>query len=115
MDLLKVYESFSDATRLRILHLLSHRESLCVCHLQTVLEEPQVKISRHLAYLRRRELVAVTQQGNWRYYSLPEPCTLELKLNLECLSTLAAEHATFRRDLQRLKNHAPETAACATC
>ncbi|MEM6886094.1 MAG: metalloregulator ArsR/SmtB family transcription factor [Verrucomicrobiota bacterium] len=115
MDLLKVYESFSDGTRLRILHLLTHRKSLCVCHIQSVLEEPQVKISRHLAYLRRRELVEVTQEGNWRYYSLPKPCTKEFKLNLKCLRTLAAEHATFQRDLTRLDSHAPAVETCGSC
>lgn len=115
MDILKVYESFSDGTRLRILHLLTQRKSLCVCHLQSVLEEPQVKISRHLAYLRRRELVEVTQEGNWRYYSLPKPCTKELRLNLKCLKTLAAEHATFQRDLERLDEHAPAVETCANC
>lgn len=115
MDLLKVYESFSDGTRLRILHLLMHRPSLCVCHLQSSLEEPQVKISRHLAYLRRRDLVDVTQDGNWRYYSLPEHCTKELQLNLDCLKTLAADHALFQRDLNQLEQHCPEAETCTNC
>ncbi len=115
MDLLKVYESLSDATRLRILYLLTQRPSVCVCHIQSALEEPQVKISRHLAYLRRRGIVEVSQEGNWRYYSLPVEAerTRELQLNLECLATLAAEHALFQRDLKRLNAANPAEAVCS--
>jgi ArsR family transcriptional regulator len=56
MDLVQIYECLCDQTRLRILHLLS-QTPLCVCHFQEILEEPQVKISKHLAYLRNRGLV----------------------------------------------------------
>jgi ArsR family transcriptional regulator len=112
MDLLKVYESFSDATRLRIMHLLIHRSSLCVCHIQDILQEPQVKISRHLAYLRRRELVIASQHGTWRYYSLPETCSQELQLNLDCLETLTQKHPLFKRDRKRLEQLVPATEAC---
>ena len=47
-----MFRAFSDRTRLRILHLLLPGE-LCVCHIVGVLDLPQPKISRHLAYLRR--------------------------------------------------------------
>ena len=56
MDLIQIYQCFCDRTRLRILHLLG-QEALCVCHLQQILGEPQVKISKHLAYLRARGMV----------------------------------------------------------
>jgi DNA-binding transcriptional ArsR family regulator len=49
MDLIQIYQCFCDRTRLRILHLLT-KSSLCVCHFQDILGEPQVKISKHLAY-----------------------------------------------------------------
>ena len=50
-----VFRAFSDRTRLRILHLLRGGE-LCVCDLVKVLDVPQPKASRHLAYLRRAGL-----------------------------------------------------------
>ena len=49
MDLVQIYQCFCDLTRLRILHLLT-KSPLCVCHFQDILREPQVKISKHLAY-----------------------------------------------------------------
>jgi len=83
--------------------------------MQSVLQEPQVKISRHLAYLRRRDLVDVTQDRNWRYYSLPQNCSKELKLNLECLNTLASEHASFKHDLERLESMVLQPETCVDC
>jgi ArsR family transcriptional regulator len=53
---LEIFRACADATRLRLLVLLSERE-LCVCDLVDVLEMPQGKISRHLAVLRRAGLV----------------------------------------------------------
>ena len=78
MELVQIYECFCDRTRLRILHLLT-QSSLCVCHLQDILDKPQVKISKHLAYLRERGLVEVERDQNWMIYSLPKkrPAALE--------------------------------------
>ena len=71
MDLIEIYQCFCDRTRLRILNLLT-RSPLCVCHFQDILGEPQVKISKHLAYLRSRGMVATKREQNWIIYSLPE-------------------------------------------
>ena len=70
MDLIEIYQCFCDRTRLRILSLLT-RSPLCVCHFQDILGEPQVKISKHLAYLRSRGMVATKREQNWIIYSLP--------------------------------------------
>jgi len=102
MELLRIYECLCDATRLRLLQLLN-QGPLCVCHFQEVLEEPQVKISKHLAYLRARGLVEVERQGNWMIYALPAKRTRELRANLACLQDCATEDPVFRRDLARLR------------
>jgi len=102
MELVQIYECLCDATRLRILNLLS-RGALCVCHFQKVLGEPQVKISKHLSYLRTRGLVEAERQGNWMIYQLPAMPPRELATNLACLQDCATEQAVFRRDLDRLR------------
>ena len=101
MDLIQIYECFCDRTRLRILHLLMETP-LCVCHFQEILEEPQVKISKHLAYLRTRGLVETSQEKNWVIYSLPERQPRELEANLKCLQDCVQSDAIFRRDLKAL-------------
>ena len=101
MKLVKIYECLCDETRLRLLHVLGPGP-LCVCHFQAVLREPQVKISKHLAYLRSRGLVQTKRSGNWIIYSLPERQSAELETNLKCLQDCVSSDPVFRKDLQRL-------------
>lgn len=56
MSLVQIYECLCDQARLRILNALSGGP-LCVCHLQEILGERQVKISKHLGYLKRHGIV----------------------------------------------------------
>ena len=110
MELVQIYECLCDATRLRILNLLG-QGSLCVCHFQEVLGESQVKISKHLAYLRARGLVEVERQGNWMIYGLPAKPPRELRTNLACLQDCVQEDPVFRQDLAQLKKLAPKLSA----
>lgn len=103
VKLVQIYQCLCDETRLRLLHLLL-RGPLCVCHFQSVLGEPQVKISKHLGYLKARGLVVASRLGNWMIYALPpeKARPAELQANLACLQDCAAENAVFKRDLARL-------------
>lgn len=101
MDLVEIYQCFCDRTRLRILHLLT-RGPLCVCHFQEILDEPQVKISKHLAYLRGRGMVETKRSGNWIIYSLPRSRDGELTKNLKCLQDCAQSDPVFKSDLKEL-------------
>ena len=102
MDLVQIYECLCDWTRLRIIHLLT-QTPLCVCHFQEVLGEPQVKVSKHLAYLRRRGMVETRQEKNWVIYSLPAKRAPELEANLKCLQDYARSDAVFKRDRSALE------------
>jgi ArsR family transcriptional regulator len=115
MNLVQIHECLCDRTRLRMMHLLL-RGPLCVCHLQKILGEPQVKVSRHLAYLRRRHLVEVERRGQWMVYHLPDKRTPALEAQLACLQDCAGEEKIFRRDLERLAklDRAAVAAACGS-
>ncbi|MDX1451305.1 MAG: metalloregulator ArsR/SmtB family transcription factor [Oleiphilaceae bacterium] len=63
------FKTWSDPVRLRILACLIAREEVCVCDLIDVLQLPQSVVSRHLAYLRKHEMVASERRGTWQYYS----------------------------------------------
>ena len=114
VQLVKIYECLCDATRLRLLNVLA-QGPLCVCHFQEILGEPQVKISKHLGYLRTRGLVEVERQGNWMIYELPAKPPRELRANLACLQDCASEDPVFRCDLARLKRLAPKLAESGPC
>jgi ArsR family transcriptional regulator, arsenate/arsenite/antimonite-responsive transcriptional repressor len=101
-DLVRIYQCLCDRTRLRLLHLLAEGP-LCVCHLQEALGEPQVKISKHLAYLRRHGLVEARREANWMIYRLPARPSPELRANLACLQDCAREDPRFRADRERLR------------
>ena len=102
MELIKIYECLCDRTRLRILNLLC-QGPLCVCHFQELLDEPQVKISKHLGYLKSRGLTHANREGNWVIYRLPNKPSSDLKANLACLQDCVRDDPVFQRDLERLK------------
>ena len=112
MELVRIYQCLCDRTRLRILHLLGHGP-LCVCHLQEILREPQVKVSRHLAYLKARRLVEMDKCANWRIYRLPARPPRELATNLRCLQDCSREDAVFRRDAAKLRQLRDKITLCA--
>ena len=101
MELIRIYECLCDRTRLRILALLGDGP-LCVCHLQEILDEPQVKISKHLSYLKTRGLVEAEREGNWMMYKLPTKPSHELRANLACLQDCSREEPAFARDAAKL-------------
>lgn len=101
MDLIQIYQCLCDPTRLRILHLLS-QTPLCVCHFQEILDEPQVKVSKHLAYLRERGMVVAAREQNWMIYSLPKKRDAELEKNLKCLQDCVQTDPVFKADLKKL-------------
>ena len=100
MSLIQIYQCLCDPTRLRILNLLTEGE-LCVCHFQEILGESQVKVSKHLAYLKARGLVVARKDANWMIYSIPPKPGKELSANLACLQDCVREDHTFRRDLEK--------------
>ncbi len=99
VDLL--FRAFSDRTRLRILNLLRGGE-LCVCDLVDVLNLPQPKVSRHLAYLRRARLVLARKEGLWMYYQLaPASGKFHARL-IGCLADCFEEVPELRTDREKL-------------
>ena len=97
-----MFRAFSDRTRLRVLHLLSGRDELCVCDLVRVLGVPQPKVSRHLAYLRKAGLVTARKEGLWTYYALAPAHTPFHRKLLDCLSCCLGDVPELARDARVL-------------
>ncbi len=96
------FRAFSDPSRLRIMNLLQHAGETCVCDLVRVLDLPQAKVSRHLAYLRRAGLVDTRRDGAWVHYRLSEADGAVHRKMLECLSCCLGEVPELRFDVDRL-------------
>ena len=106
-DLVTLLEALGDPTRLRLLNLLRAGE-LCVCYLVEVLGDPQPKISRHLAYLRRTGLVGARRDGKWIHYRLQEIQDASLARVLDAVMSALESEKQMQRDRSTL-----ERACCA--
>lgn len=115
MELVQIYQCLCDRTRLRILSLLLDGP-LCVCHFQEILGEPQVKVSKHLGYLKRNGMVEAERCGNMMIYRLPTKQSDRLKANLACLQDCVRTEKVFRVDGARLgkirNGFGPSTPTC---
>lgn len=99
-----------DPTRLRILVLLSVKE-LCVCELCGILQLPQPTISRHLAKLRDRGLVADVREGQWVFYRLNARNQMEAAI-IRMLADNHAGYGTLQADLDRLATKINDGCLC---
>ena len=70
-DLINIFKTLSDETRLRIVMLL-HFDELCVCEIGGILDIPQPTISKGLSKLRDLNLVIDTRKEKFVYYRLRE-------------------------------------------
>ena len=101
MDPVQFFKCLSDETRLRCSLLIQQESELCVCELTEALDETQPKISRHLAQLRKCELLVDRRQGQWVFYRI-NPSLPDWAKTI--LATTADANATFLNDSQnRLK------------
>ena len=95
-----MFRAFSDRTRLRILHVLLDGER-CVCDIVEILQAPQPRVSRHLAYLRKARLVEVRKSGLWSHYTLATAKTPFHRKLLECLAKCFGEVPEIQADIAR--------------
>jgi len=100
-QLAQFFKALSDETRLRIMMLLTQGE-LCVCDLMFVLDEPQSKVSRHLAYLKHSGLTNSKRAGVWMHYSLNEPADDVHKVQISFLKEKLTHLPQFRTDREKL-------------
>lgn len=97
-----LFKALADRTRLRLISLIGESE-VCVCFLVEILKTSQPKISRHLAYLRRAQIVAARREGKWMHYRLTEPPDEHAARILREVRASLSEHPEFQRDREKLE------------
>ena len=80
---IKVFKAAADATRLRILKLLTGGE-LCICEIMLALKKPQSSISHNLSILEDAGLINERKQGKWCHYRISQGQVVDL-VNLDRL------------------------------
>jgi ArsR family transcriptional regulator len=101
-DIETLFKALADRTRLRLIGLLGDQE-VCVCFLVEILKISQPKISRHLAYLRRAQIVAARREGKWIHYRLAEPPDDHAARIFREVRASLVEHPEFERDREKLE------------
>lgn len=104
----QTFKALSDPIRLRIVYLLSEKESLCVCELVETLDLSQSTVSRHLAYLKNSGLVKSWREGIWMHYALQTEALQMLKISK--LKASLEETAEIVNDKEKL---GCDAAACS--
>lgn len=97
----RLFRALADTTRLRLINLIAEQE-ICVCYFVEVLDAPQPKISRHLAYLRRLGIVAARREGKWMHYRLAMPSDSHAAAILKTTVDALKRDVDFQQDFQRL-------------
>jgi len=92
-----LFQALADRTRLRLLNLMSGGE-VCVCFFVEVLDEPQSKISRHLAYLRGAGLVSTSRDGKWINYAIVPPEHPAARAAFDAVMAAMSDDRELQRD-----------------
>ena len=97
----RFFQGLGDNTRLRLLNLMGDQE-LCVCYFVEILDQPQPKISRHLAYLRSAGIVAARREGKWMHYRIVMPANIGAAQVLRQTLAWLKEERAMQADRARL-------------
>lgn len=100
-DLADLFSALADPTRLRLLNLMNGRE-VCVCYFVEILKQPQPKISRHLAYMRRVGIVGARRDGKWMHYSITKPKDQGASTVLDAALVVLSEKKEMKTDVALL-------------
>jgi len=102
-----LFQALGDRTRLRLLNLMADGE-VCVCFFIEVLDEPQPKISRHLAYLRSAGLVSARREAKWANYTITPPAHATTRAAFEAIM------ATLKNDREMQRERMALARACCS-
>lgn len=79
----QVFKALAEEPRVRILHLIFHRNEMCISDLELILGYTQAKTSRHISYLRNAGIVVPRKVDQWVFYSLKEEVTDLVKVLMD--------------------------------
>jgi ArsR family transcriptional regulator len=97
----ELFQALGDATRLRLVNLLTQTGEICVCELVDALELPQYNVSRHLQILLKAGWLEDRKVGKWVYYRMARDLKPYHRSILRAIDQLREEREDFQRDEAR--------------
>lgn len=111
MDSVEVLKALADETRIRILNLL-HKETLCVCELEEILQISQSNTSRHITKLKNAKLIISEKQAQWVYYCVDKNILEKYPFVYELLDKELDKSFRCQKDVERLKKYREGGGSC---
>ncbi len=99
----KINKALSDENRIRIIFMLKHSSSLCVCEITEIIGLAQPTISSHLKLLENAGLIESYKSGLWVNYNISknlDPFSIEF---IEALYKNLKDDGQMKSDLEKLK------------
>ena len=113
----KVFRSFSDISRIRIMNILYNRKESCIADLELILNFTQTKTSRHVNYLKNANLLNMKYVNQFIFYSIKEEALdlidqifkllekdKQLEKDLEIYDIMNSNRELSKNKLEILKN-----------
>ena len=113
----KVFRSFSDISRIRIMNILYNRKESCIADLELILNFTQTKTSRHVNYLKNANLLNLKYVNQFIFYSIREEALdlidqifkllekdKQLEKDLEIYDIMNSNRELSKNKLEILKN-----------
>ena len=97
MDLVEIYKSLGEITRLRIVMLLLDKK-MCGYHIENTLNVSQSNVSRHLTKLKYAKIIKEEKEGQKIYFSINPIFIEEYNLLYESLLGNRLTHVIFKGD-----------------
>ena len=101
---LELTKTLADDLRLRMLVLLAKHGELCVCDLMNAVDADQPKVSRHLAVMKKSDIVTARREGQWMHYRLHPDLPQWAFVVIRALQDAASNKAPFTADEERIRS-----------
>ncbi|MCX6382947.1 MAG: metalloregulator ArsR/SmtB family transcription factor [Actinobacteria bacterium] len=100
--ILKILKALSEEHRLRIVNLLIHEKSLCVCEITKIIGLSQPTISLNLKKLEEAEIVEHSKKGLWVYYDFNSNIDKEIELVIMSILNKIKNDKIIKNDILKL-------------
>jgi ArsR family transcriptional regulator len=97
-----LFATLAEPIRLRCLALIARQGELCVCELVAALDQPQPKVSRHLAIMRDAGLLQDRRDAQWVLYALSPSLEHWAKAVVDAALVAISDDAQHNKDMKRL-------------
>jgi len=95
----QIFKSFSEESRVRIVHLLLAQGEMTISDLEAVLDFTQTKTSRHMVFLKNNGLVNARKKDQWVFYSIKDEVYDLVSRMIEFLQ----KDSVLQKDLETFK------------